>query len=257
MNKLAMRCLRAVLLLSLFCSTLSKSEAQTSNKSLINSDVVKMVRAGLSTETILIVIQHENSTFDISPAALIILNRNKVSQRIIDAMLATRSLPAPLPVNEPPTQNMGDDFAKASLRALKAIDSESGAASLFNAPGETQRTKDVLRSMAAKDLPVSRETTMLIDDADANARTDHERTVVVLLRNLYLLKLAINRNWREAATYGKPESADRIYSVEPTKTMLASRVLCSRSLESVIRNRLYTGSLPDCSDLSDHGGAYP
>jgi hypothetical protein len=107
--------------------------------------------------------------------------------------------------------------------------------------------------MGAIDTTVSRETQTLINDADANARTDQERTVVNLLKDLFSLQLSINRNWRQEATFGSRETADRAYTHEPTKTMLASKVLCSGSLDSALRNRLYTGSMQGCSDLSDHG----
>ena len=60
---------------------------------LTNDDVTKMFAAGLTETTIVQVIQKGPSNFDISPDALIKLNQQGVTAKIIEAMVATRSTP--------------------------------------------------------------------------------------------------------------------------------------------------------------------
>jgi hypothetical protein len=55
---------------------------------LTNDDVIKMVRAQLSTNIILTTIRSANAKFDLSPSGLIALKDAGVSEEIIEAMLA-------------------------------------------------------------------------------------------------------------------------------------------------------------------------
>jgi hypothetical protein len=234
-------------------------EAQVPNKALTNADVVKLVKAGVASDTIVLAIQHGVTKFDTSPDALIFLSKNKVGNAIIDAMLASNSKSASPASNAvtriEPVQNLNDDLAKASLRALRAIDGEAGSSSLYSAPHESQTTREALRTMGANDTStgVPRQTEESIDAADAEARTDQERAVVMLLRNLFALKLSINRNWRVAAIFGSPSVADHVYGRQPTQDMLKRQTLCSEALDSLLRNRIFDGTPQGCDDLSDPG----
>ena len=59
---------------------------------LTNSDVIKMVQAGLSEPTIISAIQSSDPAFDLSPDGLIALHKGGVSQRILDVMMADGSV---------------------------------------------------------------------------------------------------------------------------------------------------------------------
>lgn len=52
-----------------------------------NADVVEMVTAGLPESTIVLAIQQSQTNFDTSPKALILLKKQSVSQKILEAML--------------------------------------------------------------------------------------------------------------------------------------------------------------------------
>lgn len=61
---------------------------------MVNSDVIKLVKAKLPESTIIITIQTRPSTFDTSPESLIALKKNGVSTNIIEAMLHASAKPA-------------------------------------------------------------------------------------------------------------------------------------------------------------------
>ena len=61
---------------------------------LTNDDVVKMFGAGLTESTIVQVIQKVPANFDTSPDALIKLKQQGVTAKIIEAMVATRTIPS-------------------------------------------------------------------------------------------------------------------------------------------------------------------
>src|SRR5437899_4090796 len=96
----------------LFCLLLALSmnllgAADTATKSYTNADVIKMVKAGLSANTIKMAIKQSVSQFDTSPDALIALASEKVPEEVIQAMIAATSgnapaaPPPPLPPVEP------------------------------------------------------------------------------------------------------------------------------------------------------------
>lgn len=71
-------------------------------KPLVNADIVKMAKAGLGDQTIVLAIQSKPSSFDTSPEELIRLKGQGVTQAVLNAML-TASKPAPAePVSPPP-----------------------------------------------------------------------------------------------------------------------------------------------------------
>src|SRR5262249_6097911 len=81
---------RTVALCLLGLGTISLGLAQDS-KPITNGDVIAMFKAGLAESTIVLAIQHGPTKCDTSPAALIDLKREGVSQAILDAMLKAQS----------------------------------------------------------------------------------------------------------------------------------------------------------------------
>lgn len=67
--------------------------AQLAQVPLTNADVLEMVKAGLPETTIVKSVQTSATSFDVSPASLIALHQDGVSQKIMDAMLAASSRP--------------------------------------------------------------------------------------------------------------------------------------------------------------------
>lgn len=91
----------AVAMLSVFAAVGRGQAAQP--KPLVNADIVKMVKAGLAENTIVLAIQNKPSSFDTSPEELIHLKEQGVSQVVLNAMLnASNPAPAAPPPSEPP-----------------------------------------------------------------------------------------------------------------------------------------------------------
>src|ERR1051325_10997901 len=59
-------------------------------KPLTNADVIKMIKAELKEETIVLAIQKHASDFDTSVDGLIALKKEGASQKVLDAMLAAK-----------------------------------------------------------------------------------------------------------------------------------------------------------------------
>lgn len=79
---------RIILFLILFATAGFSLPGAAGKKALTNADVVKMVKAGLDTDTIVLAIRQGATAFDTSPDALIALKSDGVSGKVIDAMLA-------------------------------------------------------------------------------------------------------------------------------------------------------------------------
>ena len=92
----------AAAVLSVFAVVGRQAAAQP--KPLVNADIVKMVKAGLAEDTIVLAIQNKPSAFDTSPEELIHLKEQGVPQGILNAMLNASSPPpaAPAPSEPPP-----------------------------------------------------------------------------------------------------------------------------------------------------------
>ena len=104
------RLLQLIVLLALSVTLPAASPAQTSDPVLTNADVVKMAKAGLPESIILREIQMSRTDFATSPAALIELKRQGVSEGILGAVLdsrmgTTRSEFAPLPATHMASQS--------------------------------------------------------------------------------------------------------------------------------------------------------
>ncbi|PZD74258.1 hypothetical protein C1752_01409 [Acaryochloris thomasi RCC1774] len=67
--------------------------SQSAREFLTNSDVLKLIKAGIPEETIILSVQNSPANFDTSPEALIELRQQGVSQQIMNAMLAPKQSP--------------------------------------------------------------------------------------------------------------------------------------------------------------------
>lgn len=127
-----LRCLATVLLLAAVVSSaalplMPAASAQTPNapqdkKPLTNADIIRMVKSGLAETVVLSAIEANDSQFDVSADALITLKTAGVSQKIIEAILASESRRRG---NPSPRQGTGLALpgqpapAQAPLRALR------------------------------------------------------------------------------------------------------------------------------------------
>jgi hypothetical protein len=94
-----------VAMLSVFAGV-GSGQAAAQPKPLVNADVVKMVKAGLDEDTIVLAIRNRPSAFDTSPEQLIGLKKQGVTQAVLNAMLnASQPTPAaPATSEAPPPQ---------------------------------------------------------------------------------------------------------------------------------------------------------
>jgi hypothetical protein len=95
----------AAAMLSVFAGA-GWGQAAAQSKPLVNADIVKMVKAGLAEDTIVLAIQNKPSSFDTNPDELIRLKEQDVSQGILNAMLnaSTPAPAAPAESQAPPPQ---------------------------------------------------------------------------------------------------------------------------------------------------------
>src|SRR5690349_9310512 len=68
----------------------SQPTVQQEKKKLTNTDIVGLVKAGLTESTILLLSEQSPSDFDTSPAALIELKKQGVSPAVMEAMMRDR-----------------------------------------------------------------------------------------------------------------------------------------------------------------------
>lgn len=84
--KPALKLILPILSASVFCIAPLITDAAT--KPLTNADVVAMIKAGLPESTIILSIQQTASKFDTAPRSLILLKKQGVSTKLLDAMLS-------------------------------------------------------------------------------------------------------------------------------------------------------------------------
>lgn len=238
----------ALLCVSFLFLAVSVMGGQEREKALTNVDVVKLVKAGIPADTILLALQQDKTNFDTSPDALILLSKSGVQKAIIDAMLASAITPSP-PVTS--QQNLNDDFAKAGLKALRAIEGSLGMANVENGQ-----------------VTVPRAIQELIDNTDAEARTDNETGLVVQFNNLYMFHLLINATQENAsllsdrirgiaALHNKrsiqalPGAIADAKEAEANVVELRGREsICSDALGAILRSRNYASTSKECGNLS-------
>jgi hypothetical protein len=112
MKKRSVVCLMVAFLL---CCCLAAT-AQTVQKPMTNADVLAMAKSGISEDTIVLAIQKATTDFDTSPDAIIALKGKDVPEKVLAAMLSSRSETGGTPINRPsPPPNRG-----ASKRGLNS-----------------------------------------------------------------------------------------------------------------------------------------
>lgn len=80
--------LRKLAVLLLFLSPSLALMGQSNPTAVTNSDLIKMVNAGIGDQTIILAIQRGPAMLDTSPAALILLKQAAISDKVLDAILA-------------------------------------------------------------------------------------------------------------------------------------------------------------------------
>jgi len=98
--------------------------AQQEKKPLTNSDIVRMVKAGVPESAVISSIQSSTCNFDLSPDALVILHRAGVGQKILEAMMATGSGKQTPPAGP---QNASGPQAPAQTRRSRPTPEQSKA----------------------------------------------------------------------------------------------------------------------------------
>lgn len=86
MNILRQSSMMAVFAFVFFLGTATLSAQNNGSAPLHNSDIVTLVKGGLSDDAIIAVIRKSKSEFDLSPVALVALHQQGVSSRIVEAM---------------------------------------------------------------------------------------------------------------------------------------------------------------------------
>ncbi|MGD0577766.1 MAG: hypothetical protein ABSC08_02435 [Bryobacteraceae bacterium] len=93
----------AVALLSI-CAGVGRGQAAAQPKPLVNADIVKMVKAGLTADTIVLTIQNKPSAFETGPDELIRLKQQGVPQVVLNAMLSASNRATGPAAQQPPPQ---------------------------------------------------------------------------------------------------------------------------------------------------------
>ncbi|MGF1600613.1 MAG: hypothetical protein ACFCU8_01115 [Thermosynechococcaceae cyanobacterium] len=96
--------------------------SQPSKEALTNDDVIKLIKAGIPEETIILSVQNSPANFDTSPKALIELRQQGVSQKIMNAMVTPKQ---PAEVTDVGThQDSQGNTVSISLSSVKLIAGE-------------------------------------------------------------------------------------------------------------------------------------
>ena len=135
-------------------------------------------------------------------------------------------------------QSLSDDFAKAGLRALKAIEGTLGTLSFDNGS-----------------IAVPRQTQELIDNADAEARTEGEKAVVAALNKFFVGKLGNNleRQVLKPASYNAESELRAQTELENNPKnveMNLKEAACSHALDDVLRTRHFSGMPAACAEVT-------
>jgi hypothetical protein len=137
-------------------------------------------------------------------------------------------------------QNLSDDFAKAGLKALRGVESTLGV------PSEQGGA-----------IAVPRQPQELIDNTDAEARTEEEKSIVAALNSFYLGRL-INNLERdnlllEVGTYSEESRARGQAEMEKNPRVLEMKsreAACSNLLDDILRSRHYTEKPALCYEVN-------
>ena len=118
--------------------------AQQGKKPLTNEDIIKMVKAGLPENTVILAIQKSSNKFDTSPDALITLKNAGVTQKVLDAILQAEASPS-----APYGRGSTAEDMQAKLDAYLAMESKANSRTLkvgtYKAIGLTETTPSGIR----------------------------------------------------------------------------------------------------------------
>ena len=122
----------AWLLLVLLALPLAVMPAAADDQPLTNDQVVKMLAAGLSEDVVVLAIERQPASFDLSPQGLIALKEQKVPESVIKAMLAKESTASagPAPAKATAGGHRGvvlRDGTEITVRLRHAISSATAA----------------------------------------------------------------------------------------------------------------------------------
>lgn len=133
-NRLVNFALCAGLLLSAAAS--ARAQAPGSEAPLTNAAVIKLVRAGFSEKTVIAIIRTRPTRFDLSPERLIDLKKNRVSERVILAMIGRDVDDALLASSSSPDDWGGDEeFFNRGGTNGRGDRSEPGELNIFGSSG--------------------------------------------------------------------------------------------------------------------------
>lgn len=129
--------LRVALVLTLCASSASAGWAQGGEGPLTNASVIKLVRAGFAEKTVITIVRTRPARFDLSPDQLIELKKNRVSEKIILAMLARDGAPVGSGDDGWDEDFFGDDSARrgANTAGGAAQGSGQGELGIFGSSG--------------------------------------------------------------------------------------------------------------------------
>ena len=139
---------------------------------------------------------------------------------------------------EPPKQNLSDDFAKAGIKALRAI----------------ERSMDK-PSLQGGSITVPQGVQELIDNADAEARTEEEKAMVSALHEFYVGRLTNNleREVLKPASYNEESEAKAQAELENNPRnidMALHEAACAKLLDDILRARHYTEKPTACYEVN-------
>ncbi len=116
----------------------SQGGARNAEAPLTNASVIKLVRAGFSEKTVIAIIRVRPTRFDLAPERLIELKKNRVTEKVILAMLAREQ------TVELASDDWDDDvfFNEGGAAKSPKTGAEPGGVDIFGSSGGTQgRTK--------------------------------------------------------------------------------------------------------------------
>lgn len=152
-------CLAIVISLMAITSIQSQDKSPNSAAVMTNSDVVQMVKSGLSPELVIAKIKASKTRFDTSPVVLSELKQNGVSENILVAMVESGPV-TPSTTLSPPPPDSQMESARSAVRALRRLASttEVGVSYVNYSPlvGEVKaEVEDALSRMRAGNLKAS------------------------------------------------------------------------------------------------------
>jgi hypothetical protein len=160
--------------------------AQQDKRSLTNQDVIKMVKAGLPENTIVLAIQKGPNQFDTSPDALIALKEAGATQKVLDAILQAQS---------PPTKDTEDDRVATEAKTIPNLEGV-WAGKIWQDPDTKENTNCVYNIRLEQNGTKATGQAIIecIDTFKGKVMGEFEITVTISSDGLYYKDLYINKN---------------------------------------------------------------